>query len=87
MDFITIGYFFLGFVGIFAHFLKKKFKKQSFASVKRYFAKNFVYTAGVICGYILLFAGLVATATLGSVPVIMAGWAADSAFQKEGDKV
>jgi len=82
----SFGFLLLNFIiltmGIFSHFLKKKIRGQTIASIKEYFKGHFVYTLTMVIAAIAGFIGLITTGSLGIVASFLAGYAADSIFNK-----
>lgn len=77
------GYFVVLCFGILAHFFKKKIKGETLADIKSYFKNNFKTTVTTVIAGIVVFAGLVATSGLSIIGVFTAGYAADSAFNRD----
>jgi len=79
---MLILYFLIGIIGVIVHFLKKKVKGQSIASVKKYFATHFRSTVLMFFAYIGAFAGLHELGQLTMAAAFMAGYTCDSLINK-----
>lgn len=78
-----VGYFFILCLGVLAHFFKKKIKGETFADIKSYFKNNFKTTVTTVIAAIVLFIGLIYSGGLSILGVFTAGYACDSAFNKD----
>jgi len=82
----TIWYVLLNFIimflGVVAHFAKKKIRGETVADIKEYFKTHFKETIVTVIAAIVTFGSLVATSGLGWIASFTVGFAADSIFNK-----
>jgi len=80
--------FYIGsaFIGMLAHFLKKKIKGQTFGEFKDWIGSHFKETVLAVIGTIVGLFVLNADSSLGFMSSFLAGYAADSALNKWDDK-
>lgn len=74
--------FFIMLLGVITHFLKKKVRGETLADIKSYFKTHFRYTSVTIVMAIVGFIALVTTSGVGLIASFLAGYSADSAFNK-----
>ena len=79
----VVGYFVVLLFGVLAHFFKKKIKGETLTDVKANFKNNFKTTVTTVIAAIVLFIGLIYSGGLSILGVFTAGYACDSAFNKD----
>lgn len=77
-----LPYFLVSLIGMFAHFLKKKVKGESFVEIKAYFKDHLKQTLLALFGTFFGFVGLVTTGEVSYITAPMIGYLCDSIFNK-----
>lgn len=77
-----IGYVVLAFAGMFAHFLKKNIKGETFTEVRNYFRDNFKQTALAVFGTAIGLIIAISTDNLNWMSAPLIGYTFDSVFNK-----
>jgi len=83
---IYVGYFVILLIGVVAHFFKKQITGETLADIKFYFSSHFKSTITTFIAASVLYASLIATGTMGILPVFFAGYTADSLFGKADEE-
>ena len=82
MDFIYLAYIGLGFVGMVAHFLKRRIKGETLADAigwfKNHFNQTLLSVLGMVAGLFIAYQ----MGELGYLTAIGSGYAADSVFNR-----